>query len=248
MDHPAALVAAGFLLGVRHAMDADHVLVVTTLVRRERRVAGAAVVGLLWGVGHTATVGAVGAAAVALGLRIPVRAGLALELLAAVMLVALGGLAVRGSWLDGRRGRSSPHAHGDYVHRHGRSAGPDAHAHPPEGTPLARLDRVFGRRGAYRALRPLVVGGVHGLAGSAGIALLVLGAIPDPRWALGYLAVFGAGTIAGMMALTAAIAAPFTWAAARAPALQPPLGLASGVLGVAGGLVLASRVGGLVPW
>src|SRR5262249_61195323 len=83
------------------------------------------------------------------------------------------------------------------------------HGHAEEATPQARLDQALGRFTAYQVVRPLVVGLVHGLAGSAAVALLVLATIRDPWWATGYLLIFGLGTIAGMMLITAAIAVPF---------------------------------------
>src|SRR5205085_8073219 len=103
-----------------------------------------------------------------------------------------------------------PHRHGDYIHSHSHGHAPDTHGHSEECVPPVRLDRRFGRSRAYSALRPTVIGVVHGLAGSAAIALLVLPLIRDPLWAVMYLAVFGAGTIAGMMLITTVLAVPFT--------------------------------------
>src|SRR5207244_10097018 len=108
-----------------------------------------------------------------------------------------------------------PHRHSDYVHTHPHGHEPESHGHTEDATPLSRLDRMFGALGAYQAIRPLVVGLVHGLAGSAAVALLVLATIRDARWALAYLLVFGLGTIAGMMFITAAVALPFAYPAKR---------------------------------
>ena len=119
------------------------------------------------------------------------------------------------------------HQHGDYVHTHMHGHDPETHPHPPDQTPLARLDRWFGSLGAYQLLRPLIVGIVHGLAGSAAVALLVLTTIRDPRWSILYLLVFGLGTIVGMMLITATIAWPLT----RANALRGGLPGASGGFG-----------------
>ena len=113
----------------------------------------------------------------------------------------------------------------------------------PEETPLARLDRWLGRLGAYQLIRPLVVGIVHGLAGSAAVALLVLTTIRDPRWAVVYLLVFGLGTIAGMMLITAAIAWPFAQAGNRFAGLHRGLRVASGVVSLVFGLVIAYKIG-----
>lgn len=91
--------------------------------------------------------------------------------------------------------------------------------------------------------RPVLVGVVHGLAGSAAVALLVLAAIPGPAWALGYLLLFGAGTIAGMMAITLGLAAPMAWSIARFARLNRILRLASGYFSIAFGTFLAIRLG-----
>src|SRR5207244_10918938 len=108
-----------------------------------------------------------------------------------------------------------PHPHGDYVHTHVHGHQPEAHPHAPEQTPLARLDRRLGGLGVYQAARPLVVGVVHGLAGSAAVALLVLTVIGNTVWSILYLLVFGLGTIAGMMLINGGIAWPSAYAGAR---------------------------------
>ena len=97
--------------------------------------------------------------------------------------------------------------------------------------------------GGMTSVRPLVVGVVHGLAGSAAATLLVLPLIPDPRWAVAYLLVFGLGTIAGMALMTVAIAAPSMFAAARVAGMQRWIRVASGALSLCFGLYLAHRIG-----
>lgn len=245
------LLAFGLFLGIRHATDADHVIAVTTIVSRERSVWLAALIGSLWGVGHTLAIVAVGGAIIRFGIVIPPRLGLTMEFSVAVMLVILGVLNLTGilQWrraglgLD-RHGHplphSHPHAHGDYVHTHPHGPAPDDHGHAENETQQARLDRTFGRLGLYQTLRPLIVGVVHGLAGSAAVALMVLATIRDPMWALAYLLIFGVGTIAGMMLITTAIAVPFAYTAAR---LNHYLGVASGLLSLGFGLFLAYQIG-----
>jgi high-affinity nickel-transport protein len=220
-----SLVLLGFSLGMRHATDADHVVAVTTIVARERSLRGAALLGSLWGVGHTLTIVAVGGAIVVFGVVVPVRVGLAMELWVAVMLILLGGLSVaRPAWATV-----------------GHGAGHGLHDQP-EG-PLERLDRGLGHLGVYQLVRPLVVGVVHGLAGSAAVALLVLGTIHDPRWGIAYLLVFGLGTVAGMVLITAALAMPFALTARRFSRLNRWLGLASGLLSLAFGAFLVYQIG-----
>ena len=134
---------------------------------------------------------------------------------------------------------SHAHRHGDYVHTHPHSHGQIEHTHSQ--TPVAWLDRVFSSYTAYRPLRPLVIGLVHGLAGSAAVALLVLASIRDPRWAVAYLLVFGIGTIAGMMVITMSIASTFHFARGRQKFLQQ-LAMASGVLSLAFGAFVAYHI------
>jgi sulfite exporter TauE/SafE len=257
-----ALTVLGFFLGMRHATDPDHVIAITTIVARHRTTRGAALIGVLWGVGHTLTIMVVGAGIILLGWVIPPRLGLSLELSVGLMLIVLGLLNFSGvlqriseSAAAGSHGHSRsaseghstvhahPHQHGDYVHSHAHGHDPESHPHPPEQTPLGRLDRRLGNLGAYQVLRPLIVGVVHGLAGSAAVALLVLATIGDSAWAIGYLMVFGLGTIVGMMLITAAIAWPFAYAGGRFVRLHRGLRLASGVISLVVGLAIAYRIG-----
>jgi len=138
---------------------------------------------------------------------------------------------------------SHAHTHSDYVHSHPHGHDPEAHGHAEGQTPLSRLDRIFGRLGVYQAVRPLVVGLVHGLAGSAAVALLILATIRDPLYAVGYLVVFGVGTIVGMMLITVVIALPFAYSAARFSTVNRYLGVAAGLLSLGVGLFLAYQIG-----
>ena len=244
------IILLGFMLGMRHAMDPDHVIAISTIVTRQRSAWGAALIGSLWGVGHTVTITLVGGAIILFGVVIPPRLGLAMEFSVALMLILLGTLSLAGvtqrvtaMLTTGRRVHAHPHSHSDYVHTHPHGHEPGAHGHMESATPLSRLDRLFGSLGVYQALRPLVVGLIHGLAGSAAVALLVLAAIRDPLWAIAYLLLFGVGTVAGMMLITAAIGLPFAYAADRFVKVHRYLGVASGVLSLGFGLFLAYQIG-----
>lgn len=216
-----AILSLGFLLGMRHATDADHVIAVTTIVARQRSAGGAAAIGAVWGVGHTLTIMAVGSGIILFGWVIPPRVGLTMEWSVGLMLVLLGFMNLRGI----------------------APTTTQAHTHTPDATPLGWLDRHFGALGAYRFVRPLVVGIVHGLAGSAAVALLVLTTIHDPRVAILYLLIFGLGTIVGMMLMTAVIVVPFAYTNVRVARLNRGLRVASGVLSLAFGLFIAYRIG-----
>ena len=235
---------------MRHAMDPDHVIAVATIVTRERSAWSAALIGSLWGIGHTITVALVGSAIIAFGVVIPPRLGLAMEFSVALMLILLGVLSLSGLLqratvrLSPERAaamHAHPHQHEDYVHDHPHGHEPGAHGH--EATPLSRLDRWFGGLAPYQIVRPIVVGVVHGLAGSAAVALLVLATIRDPLWAIGYLLLFGVGTIGGMMLMTAVIGLPFAYTAGRLVRVHRYLGIATGVLSIAFGLFLAYQIG-----
>ena len=196
-----SVLALGYLLGMRHATDPDHVVAVTTIVTQQRSLARAARTGMLWGIGHTTTILLAGGAIVVLKLQIgqiPPRVGLSLELAVAVMLIVLGLLTLAGN----------------------------------------------DRRVSQSTARPITIGFVHGLAGSAAVATLPqVALIPDPWWAVAYLAVFGVGTIVGMLLATASIAAPSLLAVRRFSSMHRTLRVASGMASIAFGLLLVHRIG-----
>jgi ABC-type nickel/cobalt efflux system permease component RcnA len=247
-----AILALGFMLGMRHATDPDHVVAVTTIVSGQRSVKRAALIGAAWGVGHTLTILLVGSGIILFKWAIPARVGLAMELAVALMLIILGVASLTGTvrWMR-RTARlrvgqvhSHPHFHGDYVHTHPHGHAPESHPHAEDETPLARIDRHLGRIGSYRLARPLIVGVVHGLAGSAAVTLLVLAAISTPLWSVAYLVIFGIGTITGMMIITAAISIPFVLGSAgQFLRLQRGLRVASGLISLGFGLLVAYRIG-----
>ncbi len=211
-----AVLAIGFFLGMRHAMDTDHVMAVFTIVSRTKTLRAAAPVGVLWGLGHSLTILLGGGAIIFFGIVVPPRIGLGMELSAALVLVLLGVVSVVGFVRDARALNPcavTPHPH------------PHLHA-----------DRE------NLSLRPLAVGVVHGLSGSAAVALLVLGAIRDPLWALGYLAVFGVGTTAGMLVITVALALPVAATAHRFARVHRSLGVAAGVASIVFGAIVIGQI------
>jgi high-affinity nickel-transport protein len=250
VSHLFPILALGFFLGMRHATDPDHVIAIGTIVTRYRTTRGAAAIGIVWGVGHSLTILMVGTGIVLFGWVIPRRLGLSMELAVGVMLIVLGFANLRDIFrLVGRSPtpetahvHSHAHPHGDYVHTHPHQHDPEAHPHNPEQTPVAWLDRHFGGLRLYQLTRPLVVGIVHGLAGSAAVALLVLAAVDNPRWAILYLLIFGVGTIVGMMLITLAIALPFAHGG-RQPRVAGRLRLAAGLISVGFGCFLTYRIG-----
>ncbi len=250
---PAGFAALGFVLGMRHATDPDHVIAVTAILTRERRLAAATRTGLLWGLGHSLTVLIVGLAIVVFKLRVPVRLGLAMEFGVGLALVALGlpAAAAALSFLRRRlglaRAAAAPARVHSHMHEHGAASHRHVHAHHADGDPahhshLLDSDSVFAPA-PRSALKSFGVGLVHGLAGSAAIALFVLSAIPQPLWGVIYLAVFCAGTIAGMVLITTAIGTPIVLAADRVTRIHRGLVMGSGLLSLCFGLFIAYQIG-----
>lgn len=245
-----AIVLLGFFLGMRHATDPDHVVAVTTIVSRERTLVHATLIGAFWGLGHTFTILLVGSAIILFKLTIPTRLGLSMELSVGFMLILLGVLNLTGvlrraiDWMTIRRLGPAAHSHMFF----GRSI---VHTHDEDGElVLAGSQSIVGwtsawwkSLGPFHILRPLLVGIVHGLAGSAAVALLVLTTISRPSWAIGYLLVFGLGTVAGMMLITAAIALPFAYSLKHFLQLNRGLALASGLLSLCFGLFVCYHIG-----
>ncbi len=242
-----AILVLGFLLGMRHATDPDHVVAVTTIVTKQPGIAKAGLVGVLWGLGHTFTIFVVGTMIILFQVTIPPRVGLSMEFTVAAMLILLGVLNLTGTlrWLQQKFTPNSPVP---------LAAGLPSDAGTPCGDPGAPAQREGVRPkfwlyrtlkgfGLYNALRPLVIGIVHGLAGSAAVALLVMTTIRDPWWAITYLFLFGIGTIAGMMIITAVIAMPFAFTVRRFSGWNRGMAVASGVLSLAFGLFLSYQIG-----
>ena len=239
-----SIIALGFFLGMRHATDADHVVAVTTIVSRERTIRSSALIGILWGLGHTITIFIVGSLIILFGVVIPPRLGLTMELSVGLMLILLGILNLSGmmNWIARNFAGGRGHSH-SHEGQGGHSHSPAAENRDRDAASLGWMDRTFGRIGLYQVLRPLVVGVVHGLAGSAAIALLVLTTIRVPALAIAYLLVFGIGTVAGMMLITAAIAVPFTVSGHRFARMNRFLATASGVVSLVFGLLIVYEMG-----
>ncbi|HET9065540.1 MAG TPA: hypothetical protein VFN22_06970 [Gemmatimonadales bacterium] len=202
MTDALSITMLGLALGMRHATDADHVVAVTTIVSERGKAGGAALIGAIWGLGHTTTILLLGGAIILFEWIIPPRVGLALEFAVGIMLVVLGGRALRRA--RPAIGRTEPR------HRHAR---------------------------------PFGIGLVHGLAGSAAVALVVLATISDARWAMAYLALFGVGTLIGMAVITAVLALPFRSGRLASSRWPEALRVGAGVLSLGFGLMLMYEIG-----
>jgi High-affinity nickel-transport protein len=223
MDSSLGAIALGFLFGLQHATDADHVVAVASIVSRTGRFASGALVGAFWGIGHTVTIAVAGVAIVLFNVTVTPRAGLSMELAVAFMLMALGVSRIVRLVRDREEARPPVG---------------DGHGHVGPGFWL-----VLRTLGPAQAARSAVTGLVHGLAGSAAVALLVLSTVRSPYAAVAYLLVFGLGTIAGMTVITAFLSVPF---AVRLPALsrfRRALALGTGLVSLGFGLYLAVHIG-----
>jgi high-affinity nickel-transport protein len=252
-------VLLGFVLGIRHAADPDHLAAIAALVARHRNPWAAARIGAAWGLGHGLMILAVGGAFVALRITVvPFWARVA-DLGVAAILVWLGvsnlrSLRTAPSEPTPSPGVSPQAAEGGAQRAEGErsSSGRAAAQQPNQPQPDAseahkdalRLSDPIGRRPILGSVlvRPLFIGMAHGLAGSAAVALLALAAMPSPRAALAYLVVFGAGTVASMVAMSLGLGVPAARASAR-PAFVRWVVAGSGALSIGVGIYLAVAVG-----
>jgi len=194
------ILVVGFLLGMRHATDADHVVAVTTIVSRQKKLSIAALIGAFWGLGHTVTILLVGSLIIYLQVVIPPHVGLFMEFSVGVMIVALGITSFRKI------------------------------IRPQEHTQETIL------------LRPFIIGLIHGLAGSAAVALMLLTLIPSPTLGAIYLLIFGLGTMAGMMVCTLVIGLPYIFTT-RLHTFHRYLGLATASFSIVFGLMMMYELG-----
>jgi ABC-type nickel/cobalt efflux system permease component RcnA len=229
------ILALGLLLGLRHATEPDHIAAVGAMVSERPGWRQALRTGVLWGAGHTASIVAAGLCVLGLQLVIPESVARLLEIGVALMILGLGGTALARA-LRGRGDvHSHYHVHGLVVHRHLHFHDAD-HEHPvawPDRREASapHADHV-SRPGS---IKPVLVGMMHGLAGSAALTLLVLSRIRSPLEGVLYLAVFGLGSIAGMAIMSLGIGLPFAATLSR-PGLNRAFRIAAGLAGVAFGL------------
>ncbi len=197
-----SVLILGLLLGLQHALDADHLAAVASLSTRGRGLRDAARHGAAWGFGHSLTLLLFGGAMLLIGGTVGPRLALTLEGAVGLMLVLLGGDVLLQLWR--RRVHFHAHSHGAERHLH-------AHSHSPGGDHARDPHR---HRHAHRVpLRALLVGMMHGMAGSAALIVLTLGSAQSLWEGLAYIAVFGAGSVLGMTALAVVITLPLRWSA-----------------------------------
>jgi ABC-type nickel/cobalt efflux system permease component RcnA len=222
-----AALTFGFILGLRHALDPDHLVAVSTIVSEYKSVARSSLIGTFWGLGHTASLLAISVVILLLRTSIPKHASPWMELPVALMLVILGGSTL---WRTLRERGWQVHSH---VHVHDEDA-PHSHIH------LHAQDEHTHRHHLFRlGRRPFLVGLVHGVAGSAAITLAVVATIPSVALGLVYIAIFGIGSVGGMLLMSALIGLPFAVTARRFSMLNGGIRLLAGSFSVLFGLWLA---------
>lgn len=223
-----SLLGLGFVLGLKHALDPDHMVAVSTIVSEAKSVKRSSLVGTFWGLGHTLSLLAAGIVVIALKVQISDRLALWMEFTVALMLVVLGSRAIVKSLRAWKLHRHR-HTHDGSTHTHLHlHHGNDAHRHRH----LIRL-----------SARPFLVGMVHGMAGSAALTLLVLATIPSAVAGLVYIAIFGIGSVGGMLVMSSVISLPFVFTRNRFNALSEGLQVAVGLLSLSFGLFLVWQYG-----
>ncbi|MDH3691497.1 MAG: urease accessory protein [Gammaproteobacteria bacterium] len=228
-----SLLLLGFLIGMQHALEADHLAAVAALTTRSRSVAATARQGAAWGLGHTVTLFLFGSIVLWLDRAVPDRLAYALEFAVGVMLVALGVDVLRR--LSKQRVHFHSHEHDDgitHFHAHSHVKATDHH------NDSHRHDHAKGF-----ALRALFVGLMHGMAGSAALILLTLQTVQSPLVGMMYIGLFGIGSIVGMAVLSATIAIPLRYSANALTWLHNGLHVTIGVVTIVLGLLLMHQVG-----
>ena len=223
-----AALTFGFVWGLQHALDPDHLVAVSTIVSENKSVRRSSLVGTFWGLGHTASLLAVSVVILVLRASIPERVALWMEIPVALMLIALG---VTTTLRATREGGWRIHTH---THAHDETESPHTHVHVHTQAGHIHQHRLFrlGRR-------PFIVGMVHGIAGSAALTLLVLTTIPSVVLGMVFIAVFGIGSIGGMLLMSAVIGLPFALTARRLSLINGRIRIIAGLFSIFFGLMLA---------
>jgi hypothetical protein len=222
-------LALGFVLGLRHALDADHLAAVSTFVSQERSLLRSSLIGVYWGMGHTAALLVFGMGVAVFRLVLTPRMSQFLEFLVGCMLILLGANVLRNLLK-----RNALHAH---THQHDGVEHSHLHWH------LGSLEHEHRHRTLRLGGRPFVVGVVHGLAGTAALMMLVVGAIPSLLLAAGYILIFGVGSIGGMMAMSLLMSVPLVLATRRLGLMERLIRFGAGLFSLGFGVFLAWDIG-----
>lgn len=224
-----ATLGLGFVLGLKHALDADHIVAVSTIVSEHKSIFKSSLVGTFWGLGHTVSLFLIGLLVILLRLAIPPRVALWMEFGVGIMLVLLGTNIV-WKFFRGKRIHIHAHEHGGIKH---------AHIHLHEAEEEAHNHYHLMKLGT----KPFFVGLVHGVAGSAALMLLVLTTIPSPLAGILYILIFGIGSIGGMLIMSSLISLPFIFTANKFGAINEVIRVFAGSLSIIFGVFLVWQIG-----
>lgn len=230
------ILGLGFLLGMQHALEADHIAAVSSIAARRTHVGDIVKHGLTWGLGHTLTLFAFAGAAILLGQAIPEWLSRPIEAAVGLMLIGLGAHVLWRLWRD--RVHFHKHSHADgAVHVHAHSHANDALL---RGRAVSHASATHDHAHGFR-WRTLFVGLMHGMAGSAALLVLTVSQAASPAAGLAYVALFGIGSMIGMGALSTVIAVPLavsarwlTWANSALQAAVGAITIAIGIVTIAG--------------
>lgn len=215
-----SVLLIGFVLGLTHAVEADHLAAVSAIVSEKKNVFTSAIIGGFWGLGHTISLFVVGALVIFLKFQISESVEAKLEAIVGGMLVLLGLNALR-KLFTAKEIHAHSHEHGKHGHTH-------IHLHDSE---KEKWHHRFSPRS-------VIIGMIHGLAGSAGLMLIVIPSIASPMIALFYILVFGAGSIAGMMLMSLLIGLPFHFTANKFDILNKGIRLCAALFSLTWGIKL----------
>lgn len=226
----ATILGLGFFLGLKHATEADHLAAVSTIVTERKSLLSSAIVGGIWGLGHTISLLIVGFFVLLLNFQVSEQSERMLEFCVGVMLVLLG-LNVLRKLFQGGKLHFHAHEHGTRVHTH-------PHLHE-----ASEKEEPHTHHGLSFSPRALIIGMVHGLAGSAALMLLVLPTIESRPLGLLYIVVFGIGSIGGMMLMSLLVGLPFTLTAFRFNRFNHILQSVAGLVSIGLGLYIMYEKG-----
>jgi len=226
----------GFTLGLKHATEVDHIVAISTIVSQHKSVLRSTIVGALWGAGHTASLLLVGVIALVLRVAIPQRVSGWLEFGVALMIIGLGVSALWRALRKGTQIHVHEHRHNGLTHKH-------IHFHEQEKKHETFSSSPHSHAISRVGIKPLLIGTMHGLAGSGALTLLVLTQIGSSWIGFLYLAIFGIGSIAGMVLMSGLLGLPFVMTSKNLTRLHQQLQTVAAALSICFGIWYAYQTG-----
>jgi len=218
MERQLSILVFGFLLGIKHSFETDHVVAVTTIVSEHKKLLQAALVGTFWGMGHTTTLFVIGLSVLVLKIAIPQQISLFFEMIVGITLVVLGLAAIYRT--VSFHIHVHTHSHLTHVHQHMHTNTSHSHVHK----------------------KSFLMGTLHGLAGSGALMLLVLSTIRNTMEGVIYILLFGIGSAGGMTVISLILGLPFLLSTQKFPNIQKYLSLVAGIISVVVGATLAYEI------